>query len=232
MQKIGLIIISGIILAGCTLGQQQTDVNLTSEPTPTSIPLQAVAPSPVITNQPTQETKKMNTEQAKRAILKTSMGDITVELYADKAPVTVANFAALAEGTVVWIDPKTGKETSNTPYYKNIIFHRIIKDFMVQGGDMTGTGMGGPGYKFKDEFDPSLTFSEPGILAMANSGPATNGSQFFITTVPTPWLNGKHTIFGKVVAGMNVVSAIEGVKTGASDKPVTDVVLKEIIIER
>lgn len=232
MQKIGLLIISGILLAGCTLGQQQTDVNLTSQPTPTSIPLQTAIPTPQITNQPTQGNKKMETAQAKRATLKTSMGDITVELYPDKAPATVANFAALAEGTVMWTDPVTGKDENDKPYYKNIIFHRIIKDFMIQGGDITGTGRGGPGYQFKDEFDSSLTFAEPGILAMANSGPNTNGSQFFITTIPTPWLNGKHTIFGKVIEGMEVVTAIEGVQTGAGDKPVTDVVLKEVVIER
>ena len=155
------------------------------------------------------------------ATIKTSLGDIKVELYPDKAPKTVANFVGLAEGT------KTGK-----PFYNGVIFHRVIKDFMIQGGDPLGTGMGGPGYKFEDEIDSSLTFDAPGILAMANSGPNTNGSQFFITIVPTPWLNGKHTIFGKVISGQDIVTKIENTPVGPNDKPVTPVTIQSISIGR
>ncbi len=155
------------------------------------------------------------------ATIKTSLGDIKIQLFADKAPKTVANFVGLAEGT------KTGK-----PLYVGTIFHRVIKDFMIQGGDPLGTGMGGPGYKFEDEIDSSLTFDTPGILAMANSGPNTNGSQFFITTAPTTWLNGKHTIFGKVVSGMDIVTKIENTPVGENDKPVTPVTIESISIER
>lgn len=155
------------------------------------------------------------------ATIKTSLGDIRIQLFPDKAPKTVANFVGLADGT------KTGK-----PFYNGTIFHRIIKDFMIQGGDPLGNGTGGPGYQFTDEFDSSLSFDEPGILAMANSGPNTNGSQFFITTVPTSWLNGKHTIFGKVTAGMETVTKIENTKTGANDKPVTPVTIQSIEIDR
>lgn len=215
-----LVIAAGLLFGGCILQPKQTNyLNMN----------QNVTTSPQISNSPTTTEVKA---AARKAILKTNMGDITVEFFADKAPVTVANFAALAEGTVDWIDPRDGSKHTNTAYYKNIIFHRVIKDFMIQGGDITGTGRGGPGYQFKDEFDSGLIFDQPGILAMANSGPATNGSQFFITTVATPWLNGKHTIFGKVVSGMEVVSKIENTPTGPGDKPTTDVVLKEVIIER
>jgi peptidyl-prolyl cis-trans isomerase B (cyclophilin B) len=126
------------------------------------------------------------------ATLKTSKGDIVIELYADKAPITVNNFVFLARDG----------------FYNGTMFHRVIADFMVQGGDPTGTGRGGPGYRFKDEFHPSLKHTGPGILSMANAGPATNGSQFFITHVATPWLDGKHSVFGKVVSGMDVVNAI------------------------
>lgn len=155
------------------------------------------------------------------ATIKTSLGDIKIQLFADKAPKTVANFVGLAEGT------KTGKLL-----YAGTIFHRVIKDFMIQGGDPLGTGTGGPGYQFEDEIDSSLTFDTPGILAMANSGPNTNGSQFFITTVPTTWLNGKHTIFGKVSMGMDVVTKIENTPVGGNDKPVTPVTIQSISIER
>ena len=154
------------------------------------------------------------------ATIKTNLGSMRIQLFPDKAPNTVANFVGLAEGT------KTGK-----PFYNGVIFHRVIKDFMIQGGDPLGTGMGGPGYKFEDEIDSSLTFDAPGILAMANSGPNTNGSQFFITTVPTTWLNGKHTIFGKVSSGMDIVSKIENTSVGPNDKPVTPVTIQSIFIE-
>ena len=166
------------------------------------------------------------------ATLKTSQGSIKVELFYDKTPNTVANFVALSEGTKDWVDPQTGKTVSGKPLYNGTIFHRVIKDFMVQGGDPLGNGTGGPGYKFADEFDPSLTFEKPFMLAMANSGVNTNGSQFFITTVPTTWLNGKHTIFGKVIEGMDIVTAISNTPTNQSDQPVKQITLNSVTIER
>jgi len=151
----------------------------------------AAAPKPataqaVATTAPTEPT----------AIIQTTAGNITCTLFPDKAPLTVANFIGLATGTKAWKDPKTG-QMMHTPLYDGTIFHRVIPNFMIQGGDPIGTGSGDPGYSFKDEFTPDLTFNQPGRLAMANSGPNTNGSQFFITEVPTPHLNGKHTIFGQ-----------------------------------
>lgn len=163
------------------------------------------------------------------AIFETSMGNITCELYPEQAPMTVKNFVGLAKGEISWIDPKT-KESTNKPLYDGTIFHRVIPDFMIQGGDPLGLGIGGPGYKFEDELDESLNFDSPGMLAMANSGPNTNGSQFFITVAPTPWLTGLHTIFGKVIKGQDVADKISMMKT-ASDKPVTPVVLKKVIIK-
>jgi peptidyl-prolyl cis-trans isomerase A (cyclophilin A) len=143
----------------------------------------------------------------------------------------VRNFVELAEGTREWTNPASRK-TSQAPLYDGTIFHRVIPDFMVQGGDPLGTGTGGPGYKFADEFHPDLAFDRPYLLAMANAGPGTNGSQFFITTVPTPWLNGKHTIFGEVIDGGNVVDEISRVQTSRGDRPVTDVVLESVEIGR
>jgi len=163
------------------------------------------------------------------AVFETSMGSITCELYPDKAPITVKNFVGLAKGEITWIDPKT-KESTNKPLYDGTVFHRVIPDFMIQGGDPLGLGIGGPGYRFEDEFDPTLNFDETGMLAMANSGPNTNGSQFFITVAPTPWLTGHHTIFGRVIKGQDVADKISVVKA-ASYKPVTPVVLKKITIK-
>ena len=131
------------------------------------------------------------------AIVETNHGTIKIELFPNHAPKTVANFAELAQGTREWTDPKTGEQVSR-PFYDGLIFHRIIKDFMIQGGCPLGTGTGGPGYRFADEIHPELQFSKPYLLAMANAGRGTNGSQFFITLAPTPWLNGAHTIFGEV----------------------------------
>jgi peptidyl-prolyl cis-trans isomerase A (cyclophilin A) len=141
------------------------------------------------------------------ATFETSMGDIVVRLFPDRAPKTVANFVGLAEGTKEWKHPKTG-ETSKTPLYDGTLFHRVIPDFMIQGGDPMGTGTGGPGYKFEDEIGPLNKFSKPGLLAMANAGPGTNGCQFFITEVPTPHLDKGHTIFGEVVKGGDLVPKI------------------------
>ena len=167
------------------------------------------------------------------ATLHTNHGDIRVELYGFHAPKTVANFIGLATGTREWTHPATG-EPQSTPLYDGVIFHRIIKDFMIQGGDPLGKGIGGPGYEFDDEIHGELTFDQPYLLAMANAGlrmgRGTNGSQFFITTVPTPWLQGKHTIFGAVAdeESKRVVDAIEAVPTGPGDRPVDDVVISSI----
>lgn len=165
------------------------------------------------------------------ATIHTNHGDIRVNLFGNHAPVTVDNFVGLASGAKEWTDPAT-QEKKSTPLYDGVIFHRIIKDFMLQGGDPLGEGFGGPGYTFQDEIHPELTFAEPYILAMANAGPGTNGSQFFITTAATPWLQAKHTIFGEVADddSKKVVDEIEGVPTGRNDKPVDAVVISSIDI--
>lgn len=169
------------------------------------------------------------------AILHTSVGDIVVELLPDHAPATVRNFTGLATGTKEWIDPRT-RRTSNAPFYDGLVFHRVIKDFMIQGGCPLGTGTGGPGYSFDDEINPGVDFAQPYVLAMANAGKrggrGTNGSQFFITTAPTTWLQGKHTIFGRVTdtASRAVVDAIEATPTGRGDRPLTDVVITSVEI--
>lgn len=164
--------------------------------------------------------------KVKFATLDTTMGKIKIELFPDKAPKTVANFVELGSGKKEFTDPKTGKPTKRN-FYDGLIFHRVIPNFMIQGGDPQGTGMGGPGYRFEDEFS-NLTFDKPGILAMANSGPGTNGSQFFITTDPTPWLNNRHTIFGQVVEGMDVVLKIAGAPKGANDRPTKEISIKHL----
>ncbi|MBV9296730.1 MAG: peptidylprolyl isomerase [Acidobacteriaceae bacterium] len=163
------------------------------------------------------------------AVIYTSMGNIVCRLLENEAPKTVANFRALARGTKPWTDPTTGA-LKHTPLYSGTTFHRVIPQFMIQGGDPAGTGSGGPGYEFEDEIDPNHVFDKPGILAMANSGPNTNGSQFFITVAPTPWLNGKHTIFGEVVTGQDVADAISQVPRDENDKPVTPVKIVAIAI--
>jgi len=161
----------------------------------------------------------------------TTEGDFLVQLHADKAPKTVDNFVGLAEGTKEFTDPRDGK-TKSEPFYDGIIFHRVIDRFMIQGGDPLGQGIGGPGYKFGDEFHPTLRHDKPGILSMANAGPNTNGSQFFITLGPTPHLDDRHSVFGEVVEGMDVVQRIGSTKTGARDRPVKDVVINKLTIER
>jgi peptidyl-prolyl cis-trans isomerase A (cyclophilin A) len=164
------------------------------------------------------------------AKLRTNRGTVNVRLFPDHAPKTVRNFVDLAEGTREWTDPRTGKP-SDAKLYDGTIFHRVIPNFMIQGGDPLGTGTGGPGYKFADEFHPDLSFNRPYLLAMANAGPGTNGSQFFITTVPTPHLNGRHTIFGEVIEGSDVVDQISKVATGRNDRPVDDVVIESVEID-
>jgi peptidyl-prolyl cis-trans isomerase A (cyclophilin A) len=165
------------------------------------------------------------------ATLRTSQGTVRVRLFPERAPQAVQNFVGLAEGTRAWTDPRT-RRPGQGRFYDGTVFHRVIRDFMIQGGDRLGTGRGGPGYTFADEFDPSLTFDRSYLLAMANAGPGTNGSQFFITSAPTPWLNGKHTIFGEVTEGAEVVDRISNVPTGRDDRPVQDVVLESVTIER
>ena len=166
------------------------------------------------------------------AVMHTSEGDIRIKLFPDHAPKTVRNFVGLATGTQEWTDPRT-RAKSNAPLYDGVVFHRVIAGFMIQGGDPLGTGTGGPGYTFADEFHPELSFDRPYLLAMANAGPGTNGSQFFITVAPTTWLNRKHTIFGEVAdaASREVVDKIANAATGRMDRPVTDVVINSITIE-
>lgn len=166
------------------------------------------------------------------ATLQTSQGDIEVRLFPDHAPKTVENFVGLAEGTREWTDPKTGAKRTGRPLYNGTIFHRVIDGFMIQGGDPLGSGRGGPGYRFKDEIHPDLAFTRPYLLAMANVGPGTNGSQFFVTVTPTPWLTGKHTIFGEVTRGAEIVDEISKAPRGPQDRPVEDVVLQKVGIER
>ena len=179
----------------------------------------------------TMKTGVTQMTEALTATLTTTQGTVTVRLFPDHAPKTVRNFVELAEGGREWTNPVT-RAKSKDKLYDGTIFHRVITGFMIQGGDPLGNGTGGPGYKFGDEIHPDLRFDKPYLLAMANSGPGTNGSQFFITTVPTPWLTGKHTIFGEVIGGADVVEKISRVQTVPGDRPVTDVVLQSVTIQR
>jgi peptidyl-prolyl cis-trans isomerase A (cyclophilin A) len=166
------------------------------------------------------------------AVFNTSEGQIVVRLFEKEAPKTVANFTELAEGKREWTHP-VGNKKSSDKLYDGTVFHRVIPDFMIQGGDPAGTGFGGPGYRFEDETKGSPhKFAAPGKLAMANAGPNTNGSQFFITVAPTDWLTGKHTIFGEVVEGQIVVEKISRVPRNAQDKPNKPVVIETLVIER
>ena len=166
------------------------------------------------------------------AVFTTTEGKITARLFETDAPLTVKNFIELAEGAREWSHPST-RAKSKDKLYNGTIFHRVIPDFMIQGGDPAGNGMGGPGYRFEDETKGSAhKFDKAGKLAMANSGPNTNGSQFFITVAATPWLTGNHTIFGEVVEGQEIVTKISMVPRGGQDKPKTPVVLESVVIER
>jgi peptidyl-prolyl cis-trans isomerase A (cyclophilin A) len=161
----------------------------------------------------------------------TSEGNFTVRLH-DETPATVANFTGLADGTKEWTDPRTGKKVKQ-PYYNGTVFHRVIDGFMIQGGDPLGQGTGGPGYNFADEFHPKLRHHKAGILSMANRGPNTNGGQFFITLAATPWLDNKHTVFGEVVEGMDVITKIGGAPTSKpGDKPLKPITVNSVTIER
>ncbi len=162
----------------------------------------------------------------------TSEGNFSIQLFDDLAPKTVENFTGLAEGTKEWTDPRS-KQKSHAPYYDGTIFHRVIDGFMIQGGDPLGQGIGGPGYKFADEFHPKARHSKAGILSMANAGPNTNGGQFFITLDATPWLDNKHSVFGEVVSGMDVVRKIGSTPTSKpNDRPVKPITIQSVTIER
>ncbi len=161
----------------------------------------------------------------------TTEGDFKVRLFDDKAPKTVANFVGLAEGTKEFTDPKSRAKVTR-PFYDGLTFHRVIDGFMIQGGCPMGNGMGGPGYQFADEFGPGLRHDREGLLSMANAGPGTNGSQFFITLAPTSWLDNKHAIFGEVVEGLDVIRRIGKTKTGANDRPAKEIVVNSVSIER
>ncbi len=203
---------------GATLGATALaqDTSKPAEPLPDAP--QATAAAMVHPNGPT-------------VVMDTSMGRITCQFFQKQAPMAVANFIGLAEGTKDWTDPQTQKKMHNKPYYDETTFHRVIPEFMIQGGDPTGTGSGDPGYKFDDEFDPNLNFDVPGRLAMANSGPNTNGSQFFITEQVYDSLNQHYTIFGQCDdPSVNVIKAIARVERDANDKPVTPVTLKKVTI--
>src|SRR5215469_12673685 len=205
---------AGIVFTAACRSQQSNPP--AQEPLPDAP--QATAAASIVPNGPT-------------VVMDTSMGRITCQFFQKQAPKTVANFIALAQGTRDWTDPATKKVQHHKPLYDGTVFHRVIPEFMIQGGDPTGTGMGDPGYSFADEFDPNLGFDVPGRLAMANSGPNTNGSQFFITEVPTPHLNQHHTIFGQCdEPSINVVKSIARVQTNSDDKPLVPVVLKKVTI--
>jgi peptidyl-prolyl cis-trans isomerase A (cyclophilin A) len=204
---------------------QQTTPSTTPPQQATPLPAEALPDAPAsnapVVLQPTGPT----------AVIDTSMGRIICKLFDKEAPETVDNFVGLAEGAKIWTDPATRKKIRNKSLYNGTVFHRVIPEFMIQGGDPTATGMGDPGYAFKDEFNPNLKFDVPGRLAMANSGPDTNGSQFFITEVPVEYLNGKHTIFGQCDdSGILVVKTIARVQRDSNDKPITDVVLTKVTI--
>ena len=166
------------------------------------------------------------------ATLRTSMGNIVIDLYGDRAPRTVENFVGLATGDKEWVDPETGETVDGEPFYQDVPFHRVIEGFMIQTGDRTGTGRGGPGYRFDDEFHEELRHDSAGVVSMANSGPDTNGSQFFITLTATPHLDDRHSVFGQVTEGMDVVREIGSVETDGNDRPVQDVVLESVVIEQ
>ena len=173
----------------------------------------------------------MSRDAGTYAIFETSQGDIVIRLLEKEAPKTVENFIGLAEGTKEFTNEKTGKKEKRT-FYDGLTFHRVIPQFMIQGGCPEGTGRGGPGYKFADEFHPSLKHSKAGKLSMANAGPGTNGSQFFITVAPAPWLDNKHTIFGEVVEGQDVADKISNAPRDSGDRPKAPIALKKVRIER
>jgi peptidyl-prolyl cis-trans isomerase A (cyclophilin A) len=209
---------------------QQPAAQTPPTPAPTSTPAPSTA-SQDLPDAPGTQGNLPPQPTGPTAVLDTSLGRITCKLFDKQAPETVANFIGLAQGTKEWTDPVTKEKMHGKPFYDGTIFHRVIPDFMVQGGDRTGTGMGDPGYLFKDELSPDLNFDVPGRLAMANSGPDTNGSQFFVTTAATEWLNQKHTIFGQCDEhGLLVAQSIAEVSRDSNDKPTDPVILKKVTI--
>jgi peptidyl-prolyl cis-trans isomerase A (cyclophilin A) len=207
----------GFALASAGFAQQSTAPASQSAPDLPDLP------------QPTQAA--LTQPNGPTVVMDTSMGRITCQFFQKQAPVAVANFIALANGTKDWVDPATMKKMHGKRYYDRTTFHRVIPEFMIQGGDPTGTGMGDPGYSFNDEFDPNLNFDVPGRLAMANSGPNTDGSQFFVTEAPQPSLNQKYTIFGQCDdPSVNVVKTIARVQTNGQDKPLVPVYLNKVTI--
>lgn len=233
-KKILILSIFAFFLSACQNSPIQS-VNPAPTPKTESYQLEVITTPSMVNQNPTSTptTTPEKLSQNITAIFKTSKGDVTVELFPKAAPLTVSNFVNLAKGTKEWVNPKTGEKMVGKSLYAGTIFHRVISGFMIQGGDPLGMGTGGPGYKFADEFNNGYDFSEPYMLAMANSGPSTNGSQFFITVAPTTWLNNKHTIFGKVTKGSEIVDEIANSKTSAGDKPVDEIVLKSVeIVEK
>jgi len=213
-----------LIAAACSAGWSQTApaAHTTPKAAPAKKPAAAAAAKPAAT-----------TAARPTAIIETTAGKLTCTLFPDIAPIGVANFIGLAQGTKDWTNPISHAKKHGVPLYDGTIFHRVIPDFMIQGGDPAGTGFGGPGYQFEDETKGSPhSFDKPGKLAMANSGPNTNGSQFFITIAPTQWLTGKHTIFGEVVEGYDVAEKIVATPRNRQDKPLKDAVVKSVTIER
>jgi len=217
-----------LALGGSALAQSQSQPPESPSAQPPSSS-QALPDAPSTTSQ----AKPPVVPTGPTAVIDTTMGRLTCKLYDTQTPVTVANFIGLADGTKDWTDPKTLKKVHGQPFYNGTTFHRVIPGFMIQGGDKLGDGRGDPGYLFQDEIDPTLTFDEPGRLAMANSGPSTNGSQFFITEAPVPHLNGKHTIFGQCDAHtVLLVASIARVQRDDNDKPVIPVVVNKVTIVR
>jgi peptidyl-prolyl cis-trans isomerase A (cyclophilin A) len=230
-----------LALGGSALAQSPTAPQQSQPPQQAPASQQAPAaqttpaPSDALPDAPStsSQAKAPVTPTGPTAVIDTTMGRLTCKLYDTQAPITVANFIGLAEGTKDWTDPKTLKKVHGQPFYNGTTFHRVIPGFMIQGGDKLGDGRGDPGYLFQDEIDPTLTFDEPGRLAMANSGPSTNGSQFFITEEPVPQLNGKHTIFGQCDSHTVLNAAlIARVQRDDNDKPITPVVINKITIVR
>ncbi|HMG02848.1 MAG TPA: peptidylprolyl isomerase [Edaphobacter sp.] len=232
-----LLVLALTLGSGSALAQSQSQP---PAPNPPQSPPAAQAPTPAapadaLPDDPStaSQVKPQVTPTGPTAVIDTSMGRLTCKLYDKQAPVTVANFIGLADGSKDWTDPKTLQKVHGQPFYNGTTFHRVIPAFMIQGGDKLGDGRGDPGYLFQDEIDPTLIFDEPGRLAMANSGPSTNGSQFFITEAPVPQLNGKHTIFGQCDSHTTLmVATIARVQRDENDKPLTPVVINKITIVR
>lgn len=233
---IKLILVALVFTLGCTRGCKKEDKTI--PPKVDAATETAPSVNPAGTNKMTTETENLTREFNLQAgdklfaTLHTSVGDIKIELFWDKTPRTVWNFAALATGKQAWTHPATGVKEAK-PLYDGTIFHRVIKNFMIQGGDPLGTGTGGPGYNFKDEFVAGLKHDKKGVLSMANAGPNTNGSQFFITEVPTPHLDGRHSVFGQVdAASFSVIDKIANTPTGRQDRPQTDIVIKSVTVTK